>query len=136
MGKRIYDEVMNLVWPVRPACLSSHAKALLVFMVKHRLKYIAWYPGPPGTEGKGAFYWRQRPKGVPMPPLDGRMVNGLVKRGLLVYEEDNDYALTDLGRRVGENKRAEHDYKEEKKYWKEIRPGSRNPFRWRDGDEN
>lgn len=117
---KIYNEIDDLVWPVRRQCLTSTQLALLVFMKVHGLKYIAWYPGPPGTEGmkgRGGFYWRQKPRRVPVPPLDGRTVGGLIKRGLLVEADDNDYELTDLGRKVGAHPRARLDYNNHKEHW-------------------
>lgn len=83
------------------AKITEAQRTILAFMVKHDLRYVAYYWGPPGAEGRGAgFFWRQFPKGVTgKPKLDGRVVGGMLKRGLLEWAGNwEDLEITAAGR--------------------------------------
>lgn len=79
--------------------LSDPQRQILSFLAEGLAPYLHFYNGPPGAEGRGAgFYWRQYDRSMTPPKLHAQSVIGLIRRGLLEYDTDDDYHITPKGR--------------------------------------
>lgn len=86
----------------RRVTLSQVQRPVLQFLADGHAPFLHYYPGPPGTTGRGSFFWRQynrrKIRSGNLPSCHGKSIEGLIKREMLEYRDDGDYAITQKGR--------------------------------------